>query len=98
MSGYGIILLSVLLFSGGVAGFFLRKDLLTMLLSAEVALSGGILALLYFSTSRPVEAQAAVIAILTVAAGEVAVALASVAVVVRIKGKATEKTVSEMKG
>jgi len=67
MSGYGIILLSVLLFSGGVAGFFLRKDLLTMLLSTEVALSGGILALLYFSTSRPVEAQAAVIAILTVA-------------------------------
>ncbi len=98
MNGYGILILASLLFAGGVAGFFLKKDLLTMLLSAEVSLSGAILALLYFALSNPTEVRAGIIAVLTVAAAEVAVALASVAVVVRVKGRATEKTVSEMKG
>ncbi len=99
MSSTALFLLSALLISAGIAGFFVRKDLLTMLLSGEVALSGANLALLVFATrSSPTEAQAAVIAILTVAAAEVAVALAAIAVAIRDKGKATEDIASEMKG
>ncbi len=99
MTSFSLFLLSALLIAGGIAGFFIRKDLLTMLLSSEVALSGANLVLLTFaSKASPTEAQAAVLAILTVAAAEVAVALAALAVVIREKGKATEDIVSEMKG
>ncbi len=99
MSSFSLFILAALLIAGGIAGFFLRKDLLTMLLSSEVALSGANLLLLVFaSQASPTEAQAAVLAILTVAAAEVAVALAALAVVIREKGKATEDIVSEMKG
>ncbi len=99
MSAFSLFLLSALLVAGGLAGFFIRRDLLTMLLSAEVMLAGANLAFLVFSTMKnSIEADAAVLVILTVAAAEVAVALAAIAVVVRKKGEATEKTVSEMKG
>jgi len=99
MSVFSLFLLAALLMAGGLAGFFIRRDLLTMLLSAEVMLAGANLAFLVFATMKmTTEADAAVLVILTVAAAEVAVALAAIAVVVRRKGEATEKTVSEMKG
>ncbi|MCD6454102.1 MAG: NADH-quinone oxidoreductase subunit NuoK [Candidatus Aminicenantes bacterium] len=99
MSTFSLLLLSALLFAGGIAGFFVRRDLITMLLSAEIMLAGANLALLVFSTiKKSIEAEAAVLVILTVAAAEVAVALAAIAVVARKKGEATEKTVSELKG
>lgn len=99
MSVFSLFLLAALLMAGGLAGFFIRRDLLTMLLSAEVMLAGANLAFLVFATMKmTIEADAAVLVILTVAAAEVAVALAAIAVVVRRKGEATEKTVSEMKG
>jgi len=99
MSVFSLFLLSALLFAGGMAGFFIRRDLLTMLLSSEVMLAGANLALLNFATMRnSVEGDAIVLIVLTVAAAEVAVALAAIAVVIRRKEEATEKTVSEMKG
>lgn len=98
MSVFSLFLLAAILMAGGMAGFFIRRDLLTMLLSSEVMLAGANLAFLVFATmKRTIEADAAVLIILTVAAAEVAVALAAIAVVVRRKGEATEKTVSEMK-
>lgn len=99
MSFSFIAILSVLLFAAGVAGFFIRKDLLTMLLSAELMLNAANLLLVAFSTLRKsVAAEAAVLMILTVAAAEAAVGLSVLVLLIRKGRLPVEKQIREMRG
>ena len=71
------LLLSLLLFSIGLFGVLLRRNLLLILMSLELMLNGINLALVTFSrTSLNLDGSIFVFFIMTVAAAEVAVGLA----------------------
>ncbi len=91
--------LALVLFCAGVAGFFLRKDFITMLLSAELMLNAANLALVAFSSLKnSLSAEAAVLMILTVAAAEAAVGLAVVVLLMRRGKLPVENEIREMRG
>ena len=73
------LVLSAILFSIGMAGVFLRRNLITILLSIEIMLNAANLAFVAFArVMGSVEGQIIVFFVVTVAAAEAAVGLALV--------------------
>jgi NADH-quinone oxidoreductase subunit K len=80
------LVLSAILFSIGTAGVFLRRNLITMLLSIEVMLNAANLTLVAFGRQLgSVDGQVIVFFVVTVAAAEAAVGLAIVIALFRLK-------------
>ena len=78
--------LSAILFSIGTAGVFLRRNLITVLLSIEIMLNAANLALIAFGREwGAVDGQVIVFFVVTVAAAEAAVGLAIVIALFRQK-------------
>ncbi len=73
------LILSAVLFAIGTAGVFLRRNLITILLSIEIMLNAANLTFVAFGRSLgAVDAQIIVFFVITVAAAEAAVGLALV--------------------
>jgi NADH-quinone oxidoreductase subunit K len=73
------LVLSAVLFTIGVAGVFLRRNLITVLLSIEIMLNAANLAFVAFArVAGSVDGQIIVFFVVTVAAAEAAVGLALV--------------------
>jgi NADH-quinone oxidoreductase subunit K len=80
------LVLSAILFAIGTAGVFLRRNLITMLLSIEIMLNAANLTLVAFGRQfGSVEGQIIVFFVVTVAAAEAAVGLAIVIALNRLK-------------
>jgi NADH-quinone oxidoreductase subunit K len=80
------LVLSAVLFSIGTVGVFLRRNLITMLLSIEIMLNAANLALVAFGRQLgSVDGQVIVFFVVTVAAAEAAVGLAIVIALYRHK-------------
>ncbi len=80
------ILLAVVLFAIGSAGVLFRRNAIMMLMSVELMLNAANLALVAFARQwGDVDGQIYVIFIMTVAAAEVAVGLALMVAVTRVK-------------
>ena len=73
------LILSAILFSIGTAGVFVRRNLITILLSIEIMLNAANLAFVAFASHlRSLDGQVFVFFVMTVAAAEAAVGLAIV--------------------
>ena len=79
------LLLSAVLFSIGTAGIFLRRNLITLLLSVEIMLNAVNLSFVAFAKLHNVTGQVFVIMVMTVAAAEAAIGLAIIVNVFRLK-------------
>ncbi len=80
------LVLSAILFAIGTAGVFLRRNLITMLLSIEIMLNAANLTLVAFGRQfGSVDGQIIVFFVITVAAAEAAVGLAIVIALYRLK-------------
>jgi NADH-quinone oxidoreductase subunit K len=80
------LVLSAILFSIGTAGVFLRRNLITMLLSVEIMLNAANLTLVAFGRHlQSVDGQIIVFFVVTVAAAEAAVGLAIVIALFRLR-------------
>ena len=80
------LLLSALLFSIGVFGVLIRRSAITILMCVELMLNAGNLAFITFARQiGTAEAQVYVFFIMTLAAAEVAVGLAIVIALFRLK-------------
>jgi NADH-quinone oxidoreductase subunit K len=93
------LILSVVLFALGVAAFFLKRDLVSMVLAIEVMLNAANLAFLAFARSaRSLDGQVVVLFIVTVAAAEAAVGSAIVILFFRTKRSVRRDAADIMKG
>jgi NADH-quinone oxidoreductase subunit K len=93
------LVLSGLIFSIGTAGVFLRKNLITLLLSVELMLNAVNLAFVAFGRQwATVDGQIITFFVMTVAAAEAAVGLALVIAMYRHKRSVSLDGVHEMKG
>ncbi len=93
------LILSVVLFALGVAAFFLKRDLVSMVLAVEVMLNAANLAFLTFARSaRSLDGQVVVLFIVTVAAAEAAVGSAIVILFFRTKRSVRRDAADIMKG
>jgi NADH-quinone oxidoreductase subunit K len=80
------LVLSAVLFSIGTAGVFLRRNLITVLLSIEIMLNAANVTLVAFGRQiGTVDGQIIVFFVVTVAAAEAAVGLAIVIALFRLK-------------
>jgi NADH-quinone oxidoreductase subunit K len=80
------LVLSAVLFAIGTAGVFLRRNLITMLLSIEIMLNAANLTLVAFGRQfGSPEGQVIVFFVVTVAAAEAAVGLAIVIALYRLR-------------
>ena len=78
--------LSGLLFALGMAGVVLRRSVLVIYMGLEMMLNAAVLALVAFSRFNPsLDAQVMVFFIITVAAAEVAVGLALIVALFRLR-------------
>jgi NADH-quinone oxidoreductase subunit K len=93
------LILSAILFSIGTVGVFLRRNLITILLSIEVMLNAVNLSFVavgrYFGR---VDGQIIVFFVMTVAAAEAAVGLAIVIALFRHKGTLNPDAFTDLKG
>ncbi|WP_009964434.1 NADH-quinone oxidoreductase subunit NuoK [Verrucomicrobium spinosum] len=98
------LLVSGLLFSIGLVGVVVRRNILTIYMCLEMMLSAANLTLVAFSRFRLVEglpdynAQALVFFTITVAAAEVAVGLAIIVALFRARQSVDITTVEKLKG
>jgi NADH-quinone oxidoreductase subunit K len=93
-----VLLLSALLFAIGLLGVTCRRNVLVMLLSVEIMLNAANLALVAFSRVHgDVSGQVMVFFTMTVAAAEVAVGLAIVIAVYRIRQNANADAASDLR-
>ncbi|MFH0777319.1 MAG: NADH-quinone oxidoreductase subunit NuoK [Candidatus Eisenbacteria bacterium] len=77
---------SAIVFAVGVAGVLVRRNVLVVLMSVELMLNAANLAFITFSRAAgDMAGQIAVLFVMTVAAAEIAVGLAIVLVVFRVK-------------
>jgi NADH-quinone oxidoreductase subunit K len=91
--------LAILLFALGVAGFFLKRDLVMMFLAVEVMLNSGGLAFLALAKAGGFkDGQVIALFIITVAAAEAAVGLAIILLVFRGKKNIRADDINSMKG
>jgi len=80
------LLLSLLLFTIGVAGVFLRRNVITVFMCVELMLNAVNLSFVAFSRSLgTLDAQVVVFFVLTVAAAEAAVGLAIIIALHRVR-------------
>ena len=93
------LVLSAVLFALGLAAFFLKRDLVSMLLAVEVMLNAANLAFLAFArASGAPDGQVIVLFVITVAAAEAAVGAAVIILFFRKKGSARRDAADIMKG
>jgi NADH-quinone oxidoreductase subunit K len=93
-----VLLLAVALFAVGLAGVACRRNVLIMLLSIEIQLNAANLALVAFSKVHgDVSGQTFVFFAMTVAAAEVAVGLAIVIALFRIRREADADAASDLR-
>jgi NADH-quinone oxidoreductase subunit K len=93
------LVLSTVLFALGLAAFFLKRDLVSMLLSVEIMLNAANLAFLAFARSaRSLDGQVIVLFIVTVAAAEAAAGAAIMLLFFRTKRSVRRDAADIMKG
>ena len=93
------LLLSAILFAIGTTGVFLRRNLITMLLSVEIMLNAANLTLVAFGRQMgSVDGQVIVFFVVTVAAAEAAVGLALFIAVYRQRATVNVEQLDTMKG
>ena len=91
--------LSFLLFTIGIVGILVRRNLLTVLMSIELILNAVNLNLVAFSRQLgDLNGQLFAIFVITVAAGEAAIGLAIIISLYRLKGSVNLDDAAEMKG
>jgi NADH-quinone oxidoreductase subunit K len=91
--------LAVILFTLGMAGFLIRKNLLVVLLSVELMLNAGALTLLTFSRVwGSSSGHAFFFLVIALAAAESAVGLALIIAVYRLRHKVDTDELAELKG
>lgn len=87
---FGFLVLSAALLGVGIFGILTRRNFILLLIAIEVAMNAAILNFVYFGafegTSQGLSGQAAAIVIIGLAATEVAVGLAIVLALNRLKG------------
>lgn len=99
MSPYAYVLVSALLFTIGIAGVLLRRNVLVMFMSVELMLNSANLALVAFGRARgDVGGQIISFFVITVAAAEVAVGLALLITLFRQRASTDVDDVSSLKG
>ncbi len=92
------LLLSALLFSIGTAGLFLRRNLITLLLSVEIMLNAVNLTFVAFGRFHgSVEGQIITFFVMTVAAAEAAVGLAIIIALFRHRETLTPDAFTSLK-
>ena len=92
------LLVSAMLFSLGLLGVLLRRNLLVIYMSLEMMLNAANLALVAFSRfNGNIDGQLMVFFIITVAAAEVAVGLALIVALYRKRGTAHVEDLTSMK-
>jgi NADH-quinone oxidoreductase subunit K len=90
--------ISFLLFALGLLGVMLRRNLLVMYMSVELMLNAANLALVAFSRfNNKLDGQVLVFFIITVAAAEVAVGLALIVALYRLRQSAHVEDLTSMK-
>jgi NADH-quinone oxidoreductase subunit K len=90
--------ISFLLFALGLLGVMLRRNLLVMYMSVELMLNAANLALVAFSRfNHQLDGQVLVFFIITVAAAEVAVGLALIVALCRLRQSAHVEDLTSMK-
>ncbi len=94
------LVVAIVLFALGAAGFFVKKDLLTQFMAVEVMLNAANLAFLALSRAAGAAADGQVIVffVLTVAAAEAVVGMAIVLAVYRRRKSIRTEDASELKG
>jgi NADH-quinone oxidoreductase subunit K len=93
------LLLSLVLFALGTLGVFLRRNVITVLMSIELMLNGANLAFVAFSRAAgTLDGQVLVFFVMVVAAAEAAVGLAIVIALQRHKDTLDVDAFSVMKG
>ena len=93
------VALSAVLFSIGAAGVLLRRNALVVLLSIEIMLNAGNLALVAFSRTHGMhDGQVFAIVVMAIAASEVVVGLGIVVAIYRRRPNATADDLVELKG
>jgi NADH-quinone oxidoreductase subunit K len=93
------VLLSLLLFALGTLGVFLRRNVITVLMSIELMLNGANLAFVAFSRSLgTLDGQVLVFFVMVVAAAEAAVGLAIVIALHRVRDTLDVDAFNVMKG
>jgi NADH-quinone oxidoreductase subunit K len=93
------LILAAFLFALGLAAFFLKRDLVSMLLAVEVMLNAANLAFLAFARhAKPQDGQVAVLFVITVAAAEAAVGAAVILLFFRKKGSVRRDAADTLKG
>ena len=91
--------LSFVLFTIGIVGVLVRRNLLTVLMSIELILNAVNLNLIAFSRQwGDLNGQLFAIFVITVAAGEAAIGLAIIISLYRLKNSVNLDDASEMKG
>lgn len=93
------LVLAAVLFALGLVAFFLKRDLVSMVLSVEVMLNAANLAFLAFARSvRSLDGQVVVLFIVTIAAAEAAAGAAIVLLFFRTKKSVRRDAADIMKG
>ena len=93
------LIVSAILFSIGTAGVFLRKNLITILLSIEIMLNAVNLTFVAFGRSHgAVDGQIITFFVMTVAAAEAAVGLAIIIAIFRHKQTVNLENINLLKG
>ncbi len=93
------LVLSAILFAIGTAGLFLRRNLITILLSIEIMLNAANLAFVAFGRAYgSAEGQVIVFFVITVAAAEAAVGLALVIALFRHRESLDPDAYTSLKG
>jgi NADH-quinone oxidoreductase subunit K len=93
------LLLSAIVFSIGMAGFLIRRNIIIMLLCVELMLNGVNISLIAFSHYlQDLRGQILVFFIIAVAAAEAAIGLAIIVSLYRNKATVHVDEMSEMKG
>jgi NADH-quinone oxidoreductase subunit K len=93
------VLLSLVLFGLGTLGVFLRRNVITVLMSIELMLNGANLAFVAFSRSLgTLDGQVLVFFVMVVAAAEAAVGLAIVIALHRVRDTLDVDAFNVMKG
>jgi NADH-quinone oxidoreductase subunit K len=97
--GSWFLILSAVLFALGLAAFFIKRDVLSMVLSVEVMLNAANLAFLTFArAARSLDGQVVVLFVITVAAAEAAAGAAIVILFFRKKRSVRRDAADIMKG
>jgi len=93
------LVLSAVLFTCGMAGFLIKRNIITIFMCVELMLNAVNLSFIAFSrTLGTLDAQVLVFFVLTVAAAEAAVGLAILVTFFRNRGDIAVDDVSMMKG